>query len=134
MARDPIEEFGKEGVTGMAGLAEMAKELGKTLGRTDEYKALKASISAADDDRALVEIRSELEKLEKEIEATMRGGEEPGQDTAMAYEDAVSRLQGLSSYQRLVAAQMNFDKVVTKVNETIAEGIREGGESRIILS
>ena len=118
----------------MAGLAEMAKELGKTLGRTDEYKALKASISAADDDRALVEIRSELEKLEKEIEATMRGGEEPGQDTAMAYEDAVSRLQGLSSYQRLVAAQMNFDKVVTKVNETIAEGIREGGESRIILS
>jgi cell fate (sporulation/competence/biofilm development) regulator YlbF (YheA/YmcA/DUF963 family) len=118
----------------MAGLQEMAKELGKARGRTDEYKALKASITAADDDRELVEIRNRLEKLEKEIEGAMRGGNEPDKEASSAYEEAVNRLQALDSYQRLVSAQMNFDKVVTRVNETIAEGIREGGESRIVLS
>jgi hypothetical protein len=32
-----------------------------------------------------------------------------------------------------VAAQSNFDKVVNKVNENIAKGMQEGGESQIIM-
>jgi hypothetical protein len=33
-----------------------------------------------------------------------------------------------------VAAQSNFDKVMYKVNETMARGLQEGAQSRIILS
>jgi hypothetical protein len=46
----------------------------------------------------------------------------------------VGRLQASSTYQRLVAAQTNFDKLMAKVNQAIALGMEEGGKSRIILA
>lgn len=118
----------------MAGMDEMARSLGQAMGRTDEYQALKRVMGAMGEDRELVSLRNELEGLEGQIEAHLRAGQEPEGELAASYETAVSRLQSNSTYQRLVSAQANFDKVVTRVNNTIAEGIREGGESRIILS
>lgn len=118
----------------MAGLNDMAKDLGSALARTDEYQALKRAIAAADDDREIAELRSELEKLEGRIETSLRAGKEPDDELRHAYETAVGRLQAISTYQRLVAAQANFDKVVQRVNHTIMEGLEEGAESRIILS
>lgn len=118
----------------MAGLMEMAKDLGSNLARTEEYQALKRAISAADDDRDIAELRTELENIEGRIEADLRAGKEPPDETKQEYESAVGRLQANSTYQRLVAAQANFDKVVRKVNQTIMEGLEEGASSRIILS
>jgi hypothetical protein len=40
----------------------------------------------------------------------------------------------MSVFQRVVAAQSNFEKVMYKVNQTVAEGINEGSHSRIIVS
>lgn len=118
----------------MSEMTEMARSLGQALGRTPEYQELKRVLSAADDDRSLVEARNEVTRLEDEVTQALRAGEEPAEDLASRYENAVQALQGLPGYQRLVAAQTNFDKVVGRVNQTIAEGIREGGESRIILT
>lgn len=118
----------------MEGHIERAKELGDALGRTEEYQAVKRSIQAADDDGELAALRTELEALEARIEASMRAGQEPDADTAAAYEAAVGRLQASSTYQRLVAAQSNFDKLMAKVNQAIAQGMEEGGKSRIILA
>ena len=118
----------------MAGIMEMAKDLGNALARTDEYQVLKGAVGAADDDRDIAELRSTLEGLEGRIATALRGGEEPPKDVAEEYEAAVSKLQANSNYQRLVAAQANFDKVVQKVNETIAVGLQEGADSRIILA
>lgn len=118
----------------MAGIHEMARDLGRAMGSTEEYQALRRAIQSMGDDRDLVTLRNELEGLEGQIEASLRAGKEPEASLASDYESAVSKLQANSTYQRLVAAQANFDKVVQKVNDTIAEGIREGGESRIILS
>jgi hypothetical protein len=36
-------------------------------------------------------------------------------------------------YQALVAAQSNFDRVMSRINEEIARGIEAGAQSRIIL-
>ena len=118
----------------MAGLMEQARELGGALARTDEYQNLKRVISQADDDREITELKNELQKLEGRIEAALRAGKEPDDDLKQEYESSVSKLQANSTYQRLVAAQSNFDKVVQKVNETIMKGLDEAAESRIILS
>jgi cell fate (sporulation/competence/biofilm development) regulator YlbF (YheA/YmcA/DUF963 family) len=112
----------------------MAKDLGNALARTDQYQALKRAVSAADDDREIAELRSELENLEGQIEASLRAGKEPGDEIKEGYEKAVGRLQALPAYQRLVASQANFDKIVQQVNQTIMQGLEEGAESRIILS
>lgn len=118
----------------MAEIMNMAKDLGSALARTDEYQALRRAMSAADDDRDMVELRGVLEKLEGQIEAKLRAGQQPDEDVASEYESAVGRLQANSTYQRLVAAQTNFDKVLRRVNETIGQGMEEGAKSRIILS
>ena len=118
----------------MAEMMQMAKELGNALARTDEYQALKRALSAADDDREIAELRNELQNLEGQIEASLRAGKEPDDEVKEQYEKAAGRLQSSATYQRLVAAQTNFDKVVRRVNETIMKGIEEGADSRIILS
>lgn len=117
----------------MTRVTEMAKDLGKALAQTEEYQALKQTVSGTADDRELAELRTELEGLEGQIEAALRGGNEPNEGLKSGYEEAVGRLQANASYQRLVSAQANFDKVLLKVNQTIQEGITEGAESRIII-
>lgn len=117
----------------MSKIEEMAKDLGAALGRTDEYQALKRAASGVEDDRELLELRNELEKLESEMVSLLRSGKEPAEETKSRYEELARDLQGRPEYQKLVAAQSNFDKVLQTVNETISKGIQEGAEGRIIL-
>ena len=117
----------------MSGIHEMAKELGGALARTDEYQALKRAMEAADEDRELVELRNRIQGIEEKIEASLRSGAEPAEDLKSAYAAAAEELQAKPAFQRLVAAQSNFEKVMYKVNETVARGIEEGARSRIIM-
>ena len=117
----------------MANIEEMAKDLGEALGRTAEYQALKEAAAAANQDREIVELRNELEKLESELVAQLRGGNEPDPAAREKYEGLAQDLQVKPAYQRLVASQSNFDKVLQRVNDTIAKGIHDGASGRIIL-
>ncbi len=117
----------------MSKIEEMAKELGQALGRTDEYQALKKAATAVDEDRDLVGLRNELQKLESEMVSLLQAGKEPGDEEKERYENLARDLQARPEYQRLVAAQSNFEKRLQAVNETISEGIQEGAQSRIIL-
>lgn len=118
----------------MAQIYEMAKELGAALARTDEYQALKRASEAAEDDRELVELRNKLQSLERDLESQLRAGKEPDEEVKKEYTDAAEALQGMAAFQRVVAAQTNFEKVMQKVNETVAKGIEEGAQSKIIIS
>ena len=118
----------------MASIMEQAKSLGNSLARTEEYQALRRAIKDADDDRDIAELRSTLQNLEGGIAADLRAGKEPEKEVAEEYEAAVARIQANATYQRLISAQANFDKILQKVNGTIAQGMEEGAESRIILA
>ncbi len=118
----------------MAGIYEMARELGGALARTDEYQAHKSAMDAGDDDSELVEVRNRIQGLEERLEALLRAGKEPDEELQSAYGAAAEELQVLPGFQRLVAAQSNFEKVMYKVNDTVAKGIEEGARSRIIIS
>jgi cell fate (sporulation/competence/biofilm development) regulator YlbF (YheA/YmcA/DUF963 family) len=118
----------------MAGINEMAKDLGNALARTDEYQALKRASDAAEKDRELVEIRNRLEDIESRLEASLRAGREPDEDLRSEYQAAAEQLQAMPAFQRVIAAQTNFEKVMYKVNEIVAQGIEEGAQSRIIIA
>ena len=118
----------------MAGIQEMAQELGGALARTDEYQALKRATDAADEDRDLVTLRNRIQELEAQLEAQMRGGQEPDEELRNQYTTTAEELQALPSFQRVISAQTNFEKVMYKVNETVAKGIEEGAASRIIIA
>lgn len=117
----------------MQHLLDMATDLGRALAQTDEYQTLKRAITSADADRAIAESKTELEGLEARIEEALRADGEPDDALKTQYEDAVGRLQTNTTYQVLVAAQANFEKIIFKVNQTIQDGIDKGSESRIVL-
>jgi cell fate (sporulation/competence/biofilm development) regulator YlbF (YheA/YmcA/DUF963 family) len=118
----------------MQEIMEMAERLGQSLARTEEYQILRKAISASGDDRELAELQTQILELEQAMQGQLQKGEEPTEEQAKEYEGFFSNLQTNGSYQRLVSAQANFDKVVAKVNETIHQGIQKGAESRIILT
>ena len=118
----------------MQEIMDMAERLGQSLARTEEYQALRRAISASGDDRELAELQTQIQDLEQAMQGRLKRGEEPTEEQKEEYEAFFTRLQTNDSYQQLVAAQSNFDKVVAKVNETIHQGIQKGADSRIILS
>lgn len=118
----------------MAGIMDQARSLGNALARTEEFQAFRRARKDVDDEREIAELVSELQRLEGSLAADLRAGKEPDAEIAQRYEEAAGRLQAHPTYQRLVAAQANLDKVLQKVNGIIAQGMEEGAESRIILS
>lgn len=120
-------------VRGMNRIMEMAKDLGQALGRTDEYQALNRAATAVNDDRDLTALQTELQKLESDMVSDLQRGKEPEEASRERYEELARDLQARPEFQRLIAAQSNFDKLLQKVNETISQGIQEGARGRIIL-
>lgn len=114
-------------------IMEMANDLGQALGRTDEYQALSRAATAVGDDRELSALQTELEKLESDMVSDLQRGKEPEEEQRDRYEALARDLQSRPEFQRLIAAQTNFDKLLQKVNETISKGIQEGARGRIIL-
>lgn len=117
----------------MAEIQDMAKSLGQALGRTSEYQALDRAMKSANDDRDMVELKNEIEKMESAFQTVLSQGQQPGQEAVEEYENTIRKLQSLSSYQALVAAQANFEKVMAHVNQSIQAGMVEGAASRIII-
>ena len=115
------------------GITEKARELGRLIGQTDEYKALGRARERFSEDRAAVEQVNKLAKLEAEISSLLQREEEPSEATREEYEQSFGVLQGNASYQGMVAAQSNFDRMLAKVNEEISKGVETGAQSRIIL-
>lgn len=118
----------------MDAIQEKAREVGRLLAQTNEYKALKRANEQMGDDRETVTLLNQLSQLEQELTAAMRAGQEPTQEQEQNYQSLAEELQQKTAYQSLVAAQANFERVMTRINEEIGEGIKAGEQSRIILS
>lgn len=114
-------------------MLEKAKDVGRLLGQSDEYKALQRARERLNEDREAVELVNRLAELERELQGALQQGQQPDEEQQKEYEETFSRLQSGSTYQSLVAAQSNFDRVLQKVNEQIGEGIEAGGKSSIIM-
>ena len=118
----------------MTDVSELAESLGRALGRTPEYRTMTRAMQSADDDRQIVELRNELKRTEASLQSAVRSGKEPDKADMEQYEAALGKLQASSVYQSLVAAQANLDKIMVRVDAAIQKGMREGAESRIILT
>ncbi|HEY0929779.1 MAG TPA: YlbF family regulator [Gemmatimonas sp.] len=114
-------------------LEDKAKELGRMIGQSDEYKAVKRSSEALNADRDATTLLRQMEQIRQDAQAMAERGEEPTPEMEQQLEGLFSQVQGNSNYQRAISAQDNFDKLMLRVNQLIAEGIRVGATSQIIL-
>ena len=111
---------------------QKAKDLGRLLGQSDEYKQLKRANDALGEDRDAVANLQRMETLRRDAQRMLQAGQEPTQEMEQELDDLLGKVQVTSAYQRAIAAQENFDKLMMQVNQWIAEGIKSGAASPII--
>ncbi len=111
---------------------EKAIELGRLLGQSEEYKALRRASDRLREDTDVQRQLAEVEKLAQTLERTAQQGQEPPREQVEQYDKALQSVQGSPVYQQVVAAQANFEKLMAKVNERIFDGMKKGAASPII--
>jgi cell fate (sporulation/competence/biofilm development) regulator YlbF (YheA/YmcA/DUF963 family) len=119
-------------VTAESLLQDKAQELGRIIGQSSEYQAVRKSSEALNADRDAVAALQAMEKIRQDAQRMIQNGEQPTQEMEKELDDLLSKVQGNSVYQRAIAAQENFDKVMYKVNNWIMDGMKKGATSSII--
>lgn len=113
-------------------MEQKARELGRIMGQSGEYQALKRANEGLHGDKDAVTLLRRMEELRLSAQHMIERGQEPTPDMEQELDQLLSKVQVSPSYQRAIAAQENFDKVMMQVNGWIAEGIKSGATSSII--
>ncbi len=113
-------------------IEDKAKDLGRLVGQSAEYKAVKRASDALNEDTDTVALLQKMEELRTTAQRMMQQGQRPTEDMEQQLDALLGQIQGRPSYQRLLVAQENFDKTMGKVNDWILEGIEKGAVSSII--
>ena len=113
-------------------IEDKAKELGRLIGQSAEYKAVKRANDALGEDKDAVALLKKMEQLRMNAQQMIQRGERPTEEMEKELDALLGQVQGQSVYQRLVSAQENFDKTMSKVNDWIVDGIEKGAQSSII--
>lgn len=113
-------------------LEEKAKELGRMIGQSPEYQAVKRANDALTADKDAVALMRQMDTLRKDAQRLIESGQEPTPDMERQLDELLEQVQRNAIYQRMVSAQTNFEKVMARVNEWILTGIQKGATSSII--
>jgi cell fate (sporulation/competence/biofilm development) regulator YlbF (YheA/YmcA/DUF963 family) len=113
-------------------LEDKARELGRVIGQSPEYQAVKRSSEALNSDREAVTILQEMEKIRTDAQQMIQRGEQPTVEMEEKLDELLSKVQTNPVYQRAISAQENFDKIMYQVNNWIMDGMKKGGTSSII--
>jgi cell fate (sporulation/competence/biofilm development) regulator YlbF (YheA/YmcA/DUF963 family) len=113
-------------------LEDKARELGRVIGQSPEYQAVKRSSEALNDDRDAVAILQQMEKIRVDAQQMIQRGEQPTPEMEQQLDELLSKVQTNAVYQRAISAQENFDKVMYQVNNWIMDGMKKGATSSII--
>ncbi len=111
---------------------DKAQELGRLIGQTPEYQALRRAETNLREDRETVAKLDQIQRLARQVDQAVSQGQMPDAPTAEAYENAVRELEMSPVGQAYVVARANFEKLMSKVNQQIGEGMEKGATSSII--
>ena len=113
-------------------LSERAVELGRLIGQSTEYQAVKRANEALNDDRDVVAALQRMDTLRNDAQQMIEKGEQPTAEMEQELDTLLTKVQGNTIYQRVIVTNENFDKVMMQVNQWILEGIKKGATSSII--
>jgi cell fate (sporulation/competence/biofilm development) regulator YlbF (YheA/YmcA/DUF963 family) len=113
-------------------IPEKAQELGRLIGQSPEYGALKRAQARVSDSPDLKDQLERLRQMATTLERKAEEGTQPSEGEVAAYDQLLGTIQADPAYQGVVSAQSNFDKLMLRVNDQILEGIAKGAASPII--
>jgi len=111
---------------------EKARELGRMVGQSPEYQALRRAEGALRTDTEAVARLDRIQTLARQVDQMVAQGQMPDEETTQAYETAVRELELSVTGQAYVVARANFEKLMARVNQEISAGIEKGATSSII--
>jgi cell fate (sporulation/competence/biofilm development) regulator YlbF (YheA/YmcA/DUF963 family) len=111
---------------------DKAQDLGRLIGQSTEYQALRRAESSLREDAETVAKLDLIQTLARQVDQAVSTGKMPEPATAEAYENAVRELEMSTVGQTYVVARANFEKLMGKVNQQISEGMEKGAASSII--
>lgn len=113
-------------------IEEKAKDLGRLIGQSSEYQALKRANDLLGQDQEALGILKRMEALRMDAHRMIEAGQRPTPEMEQELDSLLQKVQVNPTYQRLLVSQENFDKTMGKVNEWILDGIERGAASPII--
>lgn len=111
---------------------DKAQDLGRQIGQSAEYQALRRAEATLREDKDTVAKLDLIQSLARQVDQVVAQGQMPDQATAESYETAVRELEMSPVGQAYVVARSNFEKLMAKVNQQISEGMEKGASSSII--
>ena len=102
------------------------------IGQSAEYQALRRAEATLREDKETVAKLDQIQTLARQVDQIVSSGQMPDQVTAESYESAIRDLEMSPVGQAYVVARSNFEKLMTKVNQQISEGMEKGATSSII--
>jgi cell fate (sporulation/competence/biofilm development) regulator YlbF (YheA/YmcA/DUF963 family) len=109
-----------------------AKQLGRLISQTPEYKYYDQATKDVNENKELSQMMEKLQEYESKVAKMVREGETLTEEFKKEYSEFMEKVQGKTLIQALIASQENYLKLMRRVNDMIAEGIREGAGKRII--
>jgi cell fate (sporulation/competence/biofilm development) regulator YlbF (YheA/YmcA/DUF963 family) len=113
-------------------IEDKATELGRMIGQSAEYQAVKRANDALSGDRDAVALLQRLEQLRVDAQRMIERGESPTAEMEQQLDQLLGTIQSKPIYQAAVTSQENFDKIMARVNNWILDGIKRGAASPII--
>lgn len=113
-------------------LNDKAVELGRMIGQSAEYQAVKRANEALNEDREVVASLQRMDTLRNDAQQMIEKGTQPTAEMEQELDTLLTKVQGNMIYQRVIVTNENFDKVMMQVNQWILDGIKKGATSSII--
>ncbi len=113
-------------------LSERAVELGRLIGQSPEYLAVKRTNESLSADATAMALLEKMEQLRRDAQKIMERGESPSPEMEQELDRLLGVVQTNPTYQRVMVANENFDKIMVQVNQWILDGMRKGAASPII--
>jgi cell fate (sporulation/competence/biofilm development) regulator YlbF (YheA/YmcA/DUF963 family) len=113
-------------------LNERAVELGRLIGQSTEYQAVRRANAALNDDAEAMALIQKMEDLRATAQQMIERGEQPTVEMEAELDRLLGEVQTNPTYQRVIVTNENFDKVMVQVNQWILDGMRKGAASPII--
>src|SRR4026207_1575673 len=99
---------------------EKAREVGRLVAQSDEYKALKRANERLSDDREAVAGINRLTTRQGGIGAALQRGEEPGEAEREEYERVATAVQASPPHQSFEAARATLRRLTRPLHRQIA--------------
>jgi cell fate (sporulation/competence/biofilm development) regulator YlbF (YheA/YmcA/DUF963 family) len=113
-------------------IEEKAQELGRLIGQSAEYKALRRAETSLRGDTDAQKRLETISRLTREFDEMIARGEAPEEAKAQEYESTLREFEISPVGQTYLVARANVDKLMAKVNQAIGDGIERGATSGII--